>query len=92
MKCLILAAGYATRLYPLTENFPKPLLTVGEKTILDWLVVCVLADCVFANAVPCTDFVMWKTSEINKIVIYRLRKGFCVCRNLFCLCKEDKYL
>ncbi|MEE1035930.1 MAG: nucleotidyltransferase family protein [Oscillospiraceae bacterium] len=38
MKCLILAAGYATRLYPLTENFPKPLLQVGEKTILDWLV------------------------------------------------------
>ena len=38
MKCLILAAGYATRLYPLTENFPKPLLSVGEKTILDWLV------------------------------------------------------
>ena len=38
MKCLILAAGYATRLYPLTENFPKPLLKVGEKTILDWLI------------------------------------------------------
>lgn len=37
MKCLILAAGYATRLYPLTENFPKPLLKIGEKTILDWL-------------------------------------------------------
>ena len=38
MKCIILAAGYATRLYPLTENFPKPLLDVGGKTILDWLV------------------------------------------------------
>ena len=38
MKCLILAAGYATRLYPLTENFPKPLLDVGGKTILDWLI------------------------------------------------------
>ena len=38
MKCLILAAGYATRLYPLTENFPKPLLKVQEKTILDWLI------------------------------------------------------
>ena len=38
MKCLILAAGYATRLYPLTENYPKPLLMVGGKTILDWLV------------------------------------------------------
>jgi glucose-1-phosphate thymidylyltransferase len=37
MKSIILAAGYATRLYPLTENFPKPLLKVGEKTILDWL-------------------------------------------------------
>ena len=38
MKCLILAAGYATRLYPLTENFPKPLLEVQNKTILDWLI------------------------------------------------------
>ena len=38
MKCLILAAGYATRLYPLTENFPKPLLPVQDKPILDWLI------------------------------------------------------
>ena len=38
MKCLILAAGYATRLYPLTENYPKPLLDVGGKTIVDWLI------------------------------------------------------
>ena len=38
MKVLILAAGYATRLYPLTENFPKPLLKVGDRTILDWLI------------------------------------------------------
>ena len=34
MKCLILAAGYATRLYPLTENFPKPLLKVGDEVII----------------------------------------------------------
>ena len=38
MKAIILAAGYATRLYPLTENFPKPLLEVGGKPILDWLI------------------------------------------------------
>lgn len=34
MKSIILAAGYATRLYPLTENFPKPLLEIGQSTIL----------------------------------------------------------
>ncbi len=45
MKCLILAAGYATRLYPLTENYPKPLLKVGEKTILDWLLEDIDASC-----------------------------------------------
>lgn len=32
---IIIAAGYATRLYPLTENFPKPLLKIGGSTILD---------------------------------------------------------
>ena len=37
MKTIVIAAGYATRLYPLTENFPKPLLAVGESTILDRL-------------------------------------------------------
>ena len=37
MKSLILAAGYATRLYPLTRNFPKPLLPVAGVTILDRL-------------------------------------------------------
>ena len=35
MKNIVIAAGYATRLYPLTENFPKPLLKVGDSTILD---------------------------------------------------------
>ena len=38
MKCIVLAAGYATRLYPLTENYPKPLLQVADKTIIDWII------------------------------------------------------
>lgn len=38
MNCIILAAGYATRLYPLTLDRPKPLLKVKDKTILDWLI------------------------------------------------------
>lgn len=38
MKAIILAAGYATRLYPLTENKAKPLLPVGGKPIINHLV------------------------------------------------------
>ena len=38
MKNIVIAAGYATRLYPLTENFPKPLLKVGGTSILGRLV------------------------------------------------------
>jgi len=38
LKALILAAGYATRLYPLTKDKPKPLLTIGRKTIADHLI------------------------------------------------------
>ena len=36
MKALILAAGYATRLRPLTENRAKPLLPVGGRPMVDW--------------------------------------------------------
>ena len=34
MKNVVIAAGYATRLGELTKNFPKPLLKIGENTIL----------------------------------------------------------
>ncbi|MDP7180722.1 MAG: nucleotidyltransferase family protein [Candidatus Woesearchaeota archaeon] len=35
MKCIILAAGYATRLYPLTLNKPKPLVEVAGKPMIE---------------------------------------------------------
>jgi glucose-1-phosphate thymidylyltransferase len=38
MNVLILAAGYATRLYPLTLKKAKPLLVIGGKPIIEWLV------------------------------------------------------
>ncbi|MFN7171032.1 MAG: nucleotidyltransferase family protein [Candidatus Omnitrophota bacterium] len=37
MKAIILAAGYATRLYPLTVNYPKALLEVNKKPILEFI-------------------------------------------------------
>ena len=37
MKCILLCAGYATRLFPLTENFPKALLEIGGRPLLDYV-------------------------------------------------------
>ena len=75
MKCLILAAGYATRLYPLTENFPKPLLKVGDKTILDWLVDDIDASgeideyVVISNHKYARHFEDWAKTKSQKILI-----------------------
>jgi len=75
MKCFILAAGYATRLYPLTENFPKPLLQVGEKTILDWLVDDIdtlsLVDeyVVISNHKYASHFETWAAQKPQRITV-----------------------
>jgi glucose-1-phosphate thymidylyltransferase len=37
MKVIVLAAGYATRLYPLTLNQPKPLLPVAGQPMIDYV-------------------------------------------------------
>ena len=75
MKCLILAAGYATRLYPLTENFPKPLLKVQDKTILDWLVDDIdgshLVDeyIIISNHKFAHHFEQWAATKTQKITV-----------------------
>ncbi len=42
MKLIILAAGYATRLYPLTLNQPKPLLEVAGKPMIEHVLASLL--------------------------------------------------
>lgn len=75
MKCLILAAGYATRLYPLTENFPKPLLEVKGKRILDWLLDdidtfgAVDEYVVISNHKYAHHFEAWAKSKTQKITV-----------------------
>ena len=75
MKCLILAAGYATRLYPLTENFPKPLLEVKGKTILDWLIedIDMMGEVdeyvVISNNKFASTFVEWANGKKQRIIV-----------------------
>ena len=66
MKALLLGAGYGTRLYPLTKNRPKPLLPIGRKPMVEWILdrllpvpgldgVAIVTNSVFAPA-----FEAWK--------------------------------
>lgn len=71
MKAIILVAGYATRLYPLTKNTPKPLLKVGGKPIIDYIVdeVNKIEDVdsifVISNHKFAEKFVEWANKKVN---------------------------
>ena len=70
MKCIILAAGYATRLYPLTENFPKPLLKIYDRPIIEWLMDDVSDNIdefiIVTNHKFADIFEEWKDERVNK--------------------------
>ena len=72
MNALILAAGYATRLYPLTLNKAKPLLEVGGKPIIEWLldnlrtVPGLRTTYVVTNAKFANDFQNWANAYHNE--------------------------
>ncbi len=65
MKAIILAAGYATRLYPLTLSQPKSLLQVGKKNMLEHIIAKVehLKDVdviyIVSNDKFFNDFLVW---------------------------------
>lgn len=74
MKAVILAAGYATRLRPLTDSVPKQLLPVGGRPMLDWILDKVRAvgevDEVHlvTNSRFAGDFLGW--AEANGVVVH----------------------
>lgn len=72
MKAIVLAAGYATRMYPLTKDQPKPLLTLGNRTILDYIVSDIAAiDAidrlyVVTNAKFADHFQRWQQTALHR--------------------------
>lgn len=72
MNALILAAGYATRLYPLTLTKAKPLLEVGGKPMIDWVLdnLASVRDLkivyVVTNAKFARDFEAWAKSAQDR--------------------------
>lgn len=71
MQVFILAGGFATRLWPLTERRAKPLLPVAGKPILSYAVEAVPADLpitVSTNAVFADDMHAWKKTLKNQNV------------------------
>src|SRR5262249_265182 len=79
MNVLILAAGYATRLYPLTLNKAKPLLTVGCKPIIEWLLARLagIHDLetiyIVTNDKFATDFEAWSQSYQQRHPEFKFR-------------------
>lgn len=73
MIAIILAAGYATRLYPLTIDKPKALLPVADKPILDYIIseIETIEEInkivVISNNKFYKNFINWKENRINKI-------------------------
>ena len=72
MKCILLAAGYATRLLPLTANKPKALLDVGPHKMIDYIVRAIdkvnLIDKIYivTNARFAEQFRQWAPSAPTK--------------------------
>ena len=81
MNALLLAAGYATRLYPLTLNTPKPLLPVAGKPIAGYMVEQLAAIpaverlLVVTNARFAPHFRAWAAAEPSRFAIEVIDDG-----------------
>ncbi len=84
MRVIILAAGFGTRLYPLTKCCPKALLPAGKKTLLDYLVEplekfpMVREITLMTNARFYLDFYKWRKDSGYRKPIYIEDNQVCV--------------
>lgn len=76
IRAIILAAGFGTRLYPLTKDHPQALLPAGKKTLLDYLVEpleklpMVREITLMTNARFYLDFYRWRKNAGYRKAIY----------------------
>lgn len=81
MKAIILAAGYATRLYPLTKDKPKALLPIAGKCILDYIVdkiesISAVDELIItSNSKFYNNFIQWKEQRKTHLKICVLDDG-----------------
>ena len=81
MKAIILAAGYATRLYPITLNKPKALLEVGNQTVLDYIIdeVETISEIdeiiIMTNHKFMSSFISWSSGRKSKKIIKIIDDG-----------------
>lgn len=82
MKCVILVAGYAKRLYPISLNKPKSLLKVNNRTVLDMIVDNLEDSCDYiseyflvTNNTFYSEFLDWKSSSKIKDKINIVNNG-----------------
>jgi len=81
MKAIVLAAGFATRLYPLTKDLAKPLLEVGGRPVLSWVLDKVLTIDAVDEVVVVSNhrfhhqFVAWREGYAARVPLRILDDG-----------------
>ena len=72
MMAILLCAGFATRMYPLTADFPKPLLPVADKPVIDYLIdqILLLPEIesihLVTNAKFINHFMRWRQTRLDQ--------------------------
>jgi glucose-1-phosphate thymidylyltransferase len=75
LKVIILAGGYATRMFPLTLDMSKPLLPVGDKLMIDWIIdkIDEIPDVeeivVVTNEKFYDDYVKWRDESNQRVTL-----------------------